>query len=410
MAIGFAGLARWWADVFGTGGCPGTLSLLVRLENADDLRADLGAEQVERMLDRLTLRLVSDLHLLPQPRPPGMAEIGGALRCTAGQKSSALLDRLREACRRPLDPGVGHLLPEWRGMLIHDPAGRGPTTGLERGRAYLTDAGRDGHGWIWLDLTQASAEVLPVSTMRPTRLGYQPQICSDTGALISLYVHRGGWTDQGICVGDTPALGPMDADLRQALSDLRGWLAICTSLTGLTWPLTQSDLDAPELADTLLWEIDRQDLLPRHLELELSEPMARLTSDSVAASNLHRLAAAGCRLALGNFGAGGAGLAGLRRHGIARVRIGREFVAECDRRADQQRMILAVLALAEHLRLATIADGVATREECAFLTQIGFSAVQGPAIGPVLAAERVAEHLRAHAAQLPQPYELRRRA
>ena len=46
--------------------------------------------------------------------------------------------------------------------------------------------------------------------------------------------------------------------------------------------------------------------------------------------------------------------------------------------------VLAILALAEHLRLATLADGVATQDENAFLAQIGFAAVQGPAVAPEL--------------------------
>lgn len=45
-------------------------------------------------------------------------------------------------------------------------------------------------------------------------------------------------------------------------------------------------------------------------------------------------------------------------------------------------MILAILALAEHLRLQTLADGALNLEEKSFLAQIGFNAVQGKVVSP----------------------------
>ncbi|MDM7458556.1 MAG: EAL domain-containing protein, partial [Paracoccus sp. (in: a-proteobacteria)] len=90
-----------------------------------------------------------------------------------------------------------------------------------------------------------------------------------------------------------------------------------------------------------------------------------------------------------------------------RIKIDRSFVTGCDIDPGQQRMILAILALAERLGISTLAVGVVTREEHAFLAQMGCDAVQGYAIArrmPLQEATRfLARHARKH--PLPRPFQ-----
>lgn len=199
------------------------------------------------------------------------------------------------------------------------------------------------------------------------------------------------------------------AVLRQALAALRGWDRLGRDIPFISVQIPDHDLAEPDMADAIIWELDRLDLAPDRLELEICEPIGSDGGRIPVSANLRRLAGHGCRIALGNFGSGSAGLADLRRFGVSRVRIGREFIAECDRREDQQHMILAVVALAEHLRLTTLADGVDSPGEYGFVGQIGFNAVQGRAVAPLLDAGGTDAFLLEYDQSLPAPFETRRR-
>ncbi len=78
-------------------------------------------------------------------------------------------------------------------------------------------------------------------------------------------------------------------------------------------------------------------------------------------------------------------------------------------RGPTERTILAVVALAEHLRLTTLADGVDTADEHAFVAQIGFNAVQGRAVAPLLDAGGTDAFLIEYDQSLPAPFDIRRR-
>jgi EAL domain-containing protein (putative c-di-GMP-specific phosphodiesterase class I) len=208
------------------------------------------------------------------------------------------------------------------------------------------------------------------------RLNFQPQLCCDTGQLAALRVviHRPSAPDGGRLEladlqsrldGGTLA-GITRAALRQALAACAagtGWASGCPFMSV---QIPDRELAEPIIADAIIWELDRLDLRPSGWSLRSANPSAAMVAACRSRPTLQRLAGHGCRIALGNFGSGSAGLADLRRFGVGRVRIGREFIAECDRREDQQHMILAVVALAEHLRLVTLADGVDTADEYAF--------------------------------------------
>ena len=56
-------------------------------------------------------------------------------------------------------------------------------------------------------------------------------------------------------------------------------------------------------------------------------------------------------------------------------------------------MILAVLALAERLGIAALAEGVETREEFGFLAQMGCDEVQGYAVARPMTLEAATEFL-----------------
>lgn len=179
----------------------------------------------------------------------------------------------------------------------------------------------------------------------------------------------------------------------------------------LTLLFSEGQLALPDLADLILWEADRQDLCPTSLGIALRDlpgVCSESTCTSWITSNLTRLSAAGCQVELDEFGFGkinpgaGAGFDGNL------IRIGRGLIHGCDHGLPQQRMILAVLALAERRGMSTIALDVTSRTERSFLTQIGVNLLQGNVIGPALSQDAFRHMLQGHHGPTPVTFPLRR--
>lgn len=399
--------------------------LVLRVENGDTLRASLGPAQVDRMMDMIALRLMAELRLLPQGRAPGQLELWGLLSDRKLGSIPGHLARLGTICRSGIDLGELCITPVVNAVIVADDgaADLGALYNCGRdaiaGCSPLSDAGQIRF------VEYPGAEAQPVSRAEPLfspdqiRCFYQPQICCDTGALVAFrVVPRLEHADLGTLeledfqtrLDSESLAASLRMVLRQSLGALRGWDRAGQDVPFLSLALTDRELADPSLAEAILWELDRLDLAPARLEIELSEPVGRFGGRVPVSNSLRRLSAAGCRIAMGGFGSDSAGLDDLRSFGVTRVRIGRHFVAGCDQRADQQRMILAILALAEHLNLTTLGDGVLTVEEKSFLSQIGFNAVQGKAVAPPLSPAEAEEFLQGHEQSLPPLFSIRRKA
>ncbi|MFT4013364.1 MAG: EAL domain-containing protein [Paracoccus sp. (in: a-proteobacteria)] len=400
--------------------------VLLRLENAGILRASLGPAMIERMLQEISLRLTAELRFLPQGRAPGAVELCGML---ADRRTGSLpghLARLGTICRASLDLGEIRVIPVVNAVIVSDETG-------DRDVAALYAFGREALAscspllpsgqvrFVEFPVTPGEAVGTAEPHFSPDQIhaGFLPQTCCDTGRLVAL---------RAVARVAHPVLGLLELEdfrarlsdealaaaslslLRQSLEALRGWDRLGRAVPFVTLPLMDRELADPAQADAILWELDRQNLPANRLEIEICEPIGREAGRMPATANLRRLAQAGCRIAMGNFGAGSAGLDDLRSFGVSRVRIDRSFVAGCDHRPDQQRMILAILALAEHLRLEILGDGVLTNEERSFLSQIGFNAVQGKAVSELLDAAQVDQYLLDVEQSLPPLYSLRRGA
>ena len=93
--------------------------------------------------------------------------------------------------------------------------------------------------------------------------------------------------------------------------------------------------------------------------------------------NIRKLGELGCKIDLDDFGSGHTSIASIRRFSVSRIKIDRSFVIKSDRDPEQQRMISAILSLAERLDVQTLAEGVETAGEHALLAQLGCDHVQG---------------------------------
>jgi EAL domain-containing protein (putative c-di-GMP-specific phosphodiesterase class I) len=102
------------------------------------------------------------------------------------------------------------------------------------------------------------------------------------------------------------------------------------------------------------------------LQLELTESVLMKHPDS-AAKILGTLRDRGVQIAVDDFGTGYSSLSYLRRFPIDALKIDRSFVGHITTTPDDASIVIAVIGMAQSLRLRVIAEGVETYSQMAFL-------------------------------------------
>lgn len=239
---------------------------------------------------------------------------------------------------------------------------------------------------------------------------YQPQISTDTGKVTGFEaLARWSHPVRGILNPDTFLPLIEEASLMErlgqvmlynALTALKAWDSAGVDVPRVGVNFASNELRNPGLVDRIRWELDRFDLTPDRLAVEILETVFCNSPDDVIALNISGLGALGCRIDLDDFGAGHASIASIRRFDISRIKIDRSFVMKADRDPEQQRMIAAILTMAERLELETLAEGVETVGEHALLAQLGCDHVQGFGIGKPMPFDQTLDWIATHQAKL----------
>lgn len=249
---------------------------------------------------------------------------------------------------------------------------------------------------------------------------YQPQLCTSTGRVsgaeaLVRWIHP----ERGV-IAPKQFLETLEEDgrmqrlsevvLAHALTALRGWDRAGLDVPRVSVNFSMSELRNPRLVEALKWEIDRHDLTPQRLGVEVLETVIAETTDGIIVRNIAALAKLGCQIDLDDFGVGHASITSLRRFAISRLKIDRSFVTRVDRDEDQRRMIAAILGMSDRLGLETLAEGVESVGEHALLAQLGCDHVQGFGIARPMPAEQLVTWIRAHNSRIADTPPLDRRS
>ena len=239
---------------------------------------------------------------------------------------------------------------------------------------------------------------------------FQPQLSTDTGAITGFealarwhHPERGEFLPAIDEAGLSERL--VEVILYHAMSALVRWDKAGFKVPNVGVNCSAAELRNPRLAEKLKWELDRFELTPDRLSVEILETVVAETDNDVIVSNIAQLARMGCGIDLDDFGTGHASITNIRRFAVRRIKIDRSFVTRVDEDREQQRFVSAVLSLAERLGLETLAEGVETAGEHAMLGQLGCGHVQGFVIARPMpfddTLDWIAQH-RAKAAAAPK--------
>ncbi len=166
--------------------------------------------------------------------------------------------------------------------------------------------------------------------------------------------------------------------LEQACCQLRTW----QKQFARSRPLSMSvNLSVKQLmVEDIVKQVDRilreTHLDPNGLNLEITESVLMENPD-LAISTLRQIMALGVELSLDDFGTGYSSLSYLHQLPVDHLKVDRSFVNRIPQDSDGAEIIQTIVWLAQHLDLTTVAEGIETAEQFAFLREVGCQYGQG---------------------------------
>ncbi|MEL6701765.1 MAG: bifunctional diguanylate cyclase/phosphodiesterase, partial [Pseudomonadota bacterium] len=186
---------------------------------------------------------------------------------------------------------------------------------------------------------------------------FQPQVSTETGRItgfeaLARWKHAGrGLVSPGEFLPAVEQAGLMErlseVMLYHALSALKQWDDAGVRVPTVGVNFSPDELRNPKLVDKVQWELDRFEIAPSRLSVEVLESVVATSDDDVVTRNIRGLASLGCGIDLDDFGTGHASISSIRRFAVSRIKIDRSFVMKVDDDPEQQRMIAAILMMAE---------------------------------------------------------------
>lgn len=159
--------------------------------------------------------------------------------------------------------------------------------------------------------------------------------------------------------------------IQEAIEFAKRWPTLSVAIN-----LSPAQLRDDDFATRLLRRVEKAELKPSQLELEVTETTL-FESTSYALGALSALRAAGLRVALDDFGTGYSSLRHLHSVAVDRVKIDQSFVAGLGRSIESGAIISAVIQLGHSMGLPITAEGVETTVQRDFLVEAGCDELQG---------------------------------
>ncbi len=242
---------------------------------------------------------------------------------------------------------------------------------------------------------------------------FQPQVSTDTGHVtgfeaLARWKHpQRGMISPAQFLPVLEQTGLMrrlgEVMMYQSFTAMKGWDAAGLDVPMIGINFSPEELRDPKLVDKVRWELDRFDLAPHRLSVEVLETVVAASPDDVVSRNVNGLSELGCHIDLDDFGTGHASISSIRRFAVSRIKIDRSFIMKVDRDPEQQRIVSAILTMAERLGMEALAEGVETAGEHAMLGQLGCGHVQGFGIARPMPEEQTIEWVRTHNAKVQAP-------
>lgn len=140
--------------------------------------------------------------------------------------------------------------------------------------------------------------------------------------------------------------------------------------------LSERQFGSMQILDSIERALNETGISASNIELEITESLMMDDSD-LTMDILNGIKKLGIDIAMDDFGTGYSSLAYLKRFPIDILKIDRAFVKDITEDADDAAIVDAIIAMAKRLKLTTVAEGIETEEQYAFLKERGCEIGQG---------------------------------
>uniref|UniRef100_UPI003593E35A EAL domain-containing protein n=1 Tax=Parasphingorhabdus sp. TaxID=2709688 RepID=UPI003593E35A len=228
---------------------------------------------------------------------------------------------------------------------------------------------------------------------------YQPKVDLRTGELTGFEALL-RWDQPDGALGFPDMIAPAFADgelarvigdrmMVRVLDDMQEWVAAGIDFGQIALNTCAGDFAANDFAERLLAALKSRRLSPSLVEVEVVESVFLNRGSDYVMRALTKLSERGVRIALDDFGTGFASLTHLKRFPVNALKIDQSFVAGLGKSADDAAIVRALVGLGGSLGMETIAEGIETREQAAFVRTCGCTLAQGFLFGAARPASEV---------------------
>lgn len=181
--------------------------------------------------------------------------------------------------------------------------------------------------------------------------------------------------------------------LRTACRQAKAWHTAGYPNLSMAVNVSGRQFSQRNLPDLVRLVLDETGLDAGRLEIELTESAIMQDTETVIEA-LHQLKVIGVSLSIDDFGTGYSSLSVLKRFPIDVVKIDQSFIQDVTNSADDAALTCAIIAMAHALDTRTVAEGVETEGQVAFLIANGCDEIQGYLFSRPLPAKELEAVLR----------------
>ena len=279
------------------------------------------------------------------------------------------------------------------GISLFPQDGDEPGSLLRNAEAAMLESKKGGHAYVVSNrgALDSSAKLRFVTRLRKAvesqrwALHYQPILELATGrmegveALIRWMEPDGTMVPPGDFIPLAEELGLIEAIgdwvVRELVYQAQAWRELDIDLD-ISFNLSPRQFWQPDLAEGILERIREGGVDPSRVVVEITESSAMNDPDKAQAI-LEDLHAGGLRSAIDDFGTGYSSLARIRDMPVDVLKIDRSFVSGVDVDPQNQSIVSAFIELARGLGMTTLAEGIETEGELAFVLERGCVMGQG---------------------------------
>lgn len=216
-------------------------------------------------------------------------------------------------------------------------------------------------------------------------LYYQPQICIQNNKAYGVEaLLRWNHPQQGFIppeqfihlAENTGLINPLtNWVIDQSLKQWREWQDAGLTLD-ISINISARNLNDPDLAQTLHSAIQKYNVTPQYIKLEITESSI-MTNHEIVLSLMQHPLLEGVQYAIDDFGTGYSSLSYLKQLPVNEVKIDKSFIFDMSKNNDDTQIVNSIIDLSHNFGHHVVAEGVENGHVLAMLNAMGCDAIQG---------------------------------